>query len=250
MAETDRPQGITRTSPRRGCPTRRLAGWTPRSTAEWPGRVSVSVLVGGCSCKCPFCDSVLHDAPGTDSVWEDLLGHLARERSSIKGVVVTGGEPLEDPDLPSLLARLCDRGWPIRLHTNGADPAALRYLVAEQLVTSVALDVKTTFDRYDALTGVPGMGERVRESVSAAMLVPDHEFRTTLFPGALVLDELETIACDLSGGRLWALQQYRPTRTLDPRAVGVDPYAPAAVREAARACRAHVPTIMRGFEAA
>ncbi len=206
------------------------------------------IRLGGCACRCAYCDARLHEQAGVDGLWEGLLTHLASERAIVRGVVVTGGEPLDDPDLPALLARLCDRGWPVRLHTNGSRPGVLRHAASEQLVSSVVLDVKTTSSRYDALTGVEGMGERVAESVELVKSLPDHEFRTTLFPGAVSLGDLESLALALSGGRLWALHQYRSEGTLDPRAVGVEPYGVDVVRRSAVVCRAYLPTVMRGFE--
>lgn len=163
-------------------------------------------------------------------------------------MVVTGGEPCDDPDLPALLTRLKLTDLPIRLETNGSSPSALRHLIAEGLVDSVALDVKTTLEHYDTLTGVTGSGARVAESIATVERSGvDHEFRTTLFPGAVALDDLEPIATTLAGGRLWAVQQYRPDGTLDRRARDVDPYPVRAVHLALVRCRRHLPTVMRGF---
>lgn len=250
---TERPLGPGPASapPAQGCPTRRIVEWEPASAVDWPGHIAAVVRLGGCSFKCAFCDSAARDMTASqDDHWGALLSHLGERRRFLAGIVVTGGEPTDDPDLPSLLARLAEDGWAVRLDTNGSDPRALRHLLAEGLVTSVALDVKTTLDRYDALTGVVGSGERVRESIGLLKAADiDHEFRTTLFPGAVALDDLEPLAAELADGRVWALQQFRASGTLDRRAAAVQPYAAAAVQEYARACRRHIRVVLRGFSA-
>lgn len=251
-AEYAGPVGGARTAPRHGCPTRRFAGWTAAGMFDWPGRVTATVSLAGCSFRCPYCDEPsLVEPRGEETSWSALASHLSERRRWLDGVVVSGGEPTDDPDLPALLARLTDDGWQVRLDTNGANPGVLDHLVAEGLVSSVALDIKAPLDRYDALTGVEGSSAAVADSIDVVIRSGvDHEFRTTLFPGAVALCDLSSMAQAIAGGRLWALQQFRPGGTLDRHASGVDPYAVDAVREAVRECRTHIPTVLRGFGAA
>lgn len=215
----------------------------------WPGCVAATVVLAGCSFRCPYCSMADLIAPDGDPLaWAAFTGHLHAEAGAVEGVVVTGGEPADDPDLAALLARLKDRGLAVRLETNGSRPAVLRHLMSEGLVDFVALDIKTSLDRYDALSGVEGSSAAVAESIAVLRSGRiDHEFRTTLFPGAVSLADLEPLAASLSGGRLWAIQQYSPGLALDKRARGIDPYATPAVRSALPGCRRHVPTIIRGF---
>jgi pyruvate formate lyase activating enzyme len=77
------------------------------------------------------------------------------KRSWLDGVCVTGGEPCDDPDLPSLLSALAEEGMPVKLDTNGSRPDVLRHLLAEGLLDYVAMDVKTTPQRYGDATGRP-----------------------------------------------------------------------------------------------
>lgn len=249
MSDREHGPTRTRTAPRHGCPTRRFAGWTAAGTTDWPGRVSATITLGGCSFACPYCDEPsLREPAGRDSDWEPFIAHLGTRVGWIDGVVITGGEPTDDPDLPALLAALGERGWAVRLETNGANPQVLRHVAAEGLVSQVALDYKAPLDRYDALTGSSGAAEAVAESIVVLRdSGTDHEYRTTLFPGAVTLHDLELMAETLAGGRLWALQQYRPGGNLDRRASLIEPFAAQAVRETAVECRRHIPTVLRGF---
>lgn len=190
--------------------------------------------------------------PTEDPVdWVDVIRHLELRSDCIDGVAVTGGEPTDDPDLPSLLAALKEAGAAVKLDTNGANPQVLAMLIAEGLVDAVALDVKAVPARYAEVSGARDAASKVLEC--AGMLIGssvEHEFRTTMFPGVVDLQDAPKIARRLRGGRLYVLQQYRPAATLDPAARSVEPYAPESLRQAASACERILPTIVRGLAAA
>jgi pyruvate formate lyase activating enzyme len=182
--------------------------------------------------------------------WDRIVDHIDERRSWLDGVVVTGGEPTEDPDLPSLLAALAEVGVPVKLDTNGTRPEVIRHLLAEQLVAFVALDVKTVPSRYTEVAARRGTASLVAESVETIIRSGvEHEFRTTVYPGSVDLADLPRIARALRGGRLYALQQFRPGHTLDPAASIIQPFSVADLRMSARDCSAHLPTIVRGLRA-
>jgi len=216
---------------------------------DWPGRVATTIFLSGCSLRCPYCHNASLLKPTDQPLdWLDIVHHLEARRDWIDGVVVTGGEPTDDPDLPSLLTALKDADVAIKLDTNGSNPLVLALLLAEGLVDAVALDVKAVPARYGEVAGARSISAQVREC--AQMLIHagiEHEFRTTVFPGVVALDELPRIARSLRGGRLYALQQFRPTATLDPEALSVAPYDEDALRAAARVCSCFLPTIVRGI---
>jgi pyruvate formate lyase activating enzyme len=222
----------------------------PAGMLDWPGRVSATLFLSGCSLRCPYCHSAALRMPtAVPMEWDDIVAHIDAKRSWLDGVVVTGGEPTEDPDLPSLLAALSEIGVPVKLDTNGTRPDVLRHVLAEQLVSFVALDVKAVPGGYEAL-GRRGSASFVAESIE--MLIRsgvEHEFRTTVYPGAVRLDDLPRLARQIRGGRLYALQQFRPGHTLDPHASEVRPFQESDLRVAATACSAFLPTIVRGARA-
>lgn len=212
---------------------------------EWPGHIATSVRLWGCSFKCPGCSSEALRGPVDAAVdWAGVIAHVDEHRDMVEGIVVTGGEPTEDPDLPSLLAALKELELPIRLDTNGARPDVLALLIAEALVDSVALDVKAVPARYRLVSPERDMPARVAECVD--MLIDsdiDHEFRTTLVPGLVDPGDFTSIARALRGGHLYALQQYVPGHK-DART----PYHDWVLSAAAVACRRFLPTIVRGLD--
>lgn len=215
---------------------------------DWPGRLSATIFLGGCDFRCPFChNAALIGAPAAPVEWSALAEHIEAKRGWLDGVVITGGEPTTDPDLMQTLKYFAELHVPVKLDTNGNNPDVLEAVLAAGLVSYIALDIKTAFDRYDALTGACNAGSRVSHSVELIVTsgVP-HEFRTTAYPGAIMLDDLVGIACSLEGGDRYAVQQFVPETTLDPRASAVLPYRPDALADVVERCNAYIPTVLRG----
>jgi pyruvate formate lyase activating enzyme len=236
---------LNRAVPAHQAPTRRLASWRPTTLREWPGHVATSLRLWGCSFDCPECSSSSLRGPVDEAAdWTHIVAHIDSNRSMLDGVVVTGGEPTEDPDLPSLLAALKELDVAVRLDTNGARPDVLAMLLAEALVDNVALDIKTVPARYRQVCSERDMAARIAECVD--MLVSsdiEHEFRTTLIPGLVDPASLPSIARTLQGGRLYALQQFVPVSEGAP-----EPLPDEALSLAAAACRRFLPTIVRGID--
>ncbi len=234
---------------KRRSPTPRLAGLIPASMLDWPGKIASTLFVSGCNFRCAYCHNPsLLSARESQEDWGAIVAHFRAKESWLDGVVVTGGEPTADPDLPSLLTALGELGIPAKIDTNGSNPSVLRHLIAEDLVSFVALDVKTTWERYEDVTGSSGSAEAVAESVR--LLIESgirHEFRTTLYPGAVTIKDIPVIARYLEGGALYALQQFRPDNTLAEHASYVAPYGEDDIRVLGEVCSTFIPTVIRGL---
>jgi len=225
-----------------------VAGFVGLTTRAWPGRKSAVVLLGGCNLRCAYCScpELVGGRRSTISAAE-VIARIEGSRGVLGGVVVSGGEPTADPGLLALLRRLNSVHVPVRLDTNGTFPGVLEAILEEGLVSFVALDIKTTPQRYDAVTASTGAWERVRSSISLLMdRGVDHEFRTTCYPSAVHPADLPRMAREIEGGRRYVIQQFQPRRTLDPAAGTVRPYAAEALRRAALCCAVHLPTAVRG----
>lgn len=127
---------------------------------DYPGKVACTVFLSGCNFRCPFChNSELLD-PDTPGELDDaaLLKFLAGRRGILEGVAFTGGEPLMRRELPQLLAKIKELGFPVKLDTNGAFPSLLKAVVSTGLVDYVAMDIKNSPARYADTCGLAEMG--------------------------------------------------------------------------------------------
>ncbi|BDV01892.1 anaerobic ribonucleoside-triphosphate reductase activating protein [Thermodesulfomicrobium sp. WS] len=134
------------------------------SLCDWPGRVAAVLFVAGCPWRCPTCHNAAlawhaHLLAPLDR--EATLADLRRRRMWLDGLVVSGGEPTAAPELEALLEDVARLGLPVKLDTNGSDPARLEALLASGLVDTVAVDVKGPWWRYPELTGAQVTPEAV-----------------------------------------------------------------------------------------
>ena len=225
-----------------------IAATISDARADWPGRTSTTILLGGCDLSCPYCFAPEHvNRTRIETTIARVAEQIGAREDVLEGVVVSGGEPTASPVLYPLLEALAKTGLPVKLDTNGASPDVLASVIADELVSFVSLDVKTTPGRYDRLTRGSGVWQRVEQSVALLNASDiDHEFRTTCYPFAVSAADLPSIAARLVGGRRYALQQFVARRTLDPAAATVAPIAAHELALAALRCSVHLPTVVRG----
>ena len=216
------------------------------SLIDYPGRIASVVFLGGCNFRCPFCQNVslVEGYRALPSMSEDsVLDLLGRRRGFIDGVVITGGEPLmHGEELTRLLARLRETRLSIKVDTNGYDADMVREIVVSGLADYVAMDVKTSLEKYHVAAGRRVAVDRIQKSIGIIMGSSiEYEFRTTCVPGLVEKADIEGIARLIKGARCYYLQQYRADRpTLDPAYVKLSPYPGEKLEEFLCIVRAHV----------
>ena len=185
---------------------------------DYPGRVACTVFLSGCNFRCPFChNSELLDG-NTPGIMDDaaLLKFLEGRRGILEGVAFTGGEPLMRRELPQLLAKIKELGYPIKLDTNGAFPVLLKAVVSTGLVDYVAMDIKNSPERYAETAGLEKLDlEPVRESVSLLMEGrTDYEFRTTTVAELHDAESFRGIGAWIRGAERYFLQKFTDRDTV------------------------------------
>lgn len=194
-----------------------VGGFTPLSTTDWPGQLAAVVFVQGCPWRCHYCHNPSlqprQSGCGRDTqTWDRLLGTLKQRQGLLDGVVFSGGEPTLDAALELAMQEVRALGFQVGLHTAGLYPQRLAKVLP--LVDWVALDIKTEFEDYKAITSVPRSGEPVRESLALVLLSGKaHELRTTWHPELISDAALMRMARTLkaAGAQHWVLQGYRAT---------------------------------------
>ena len=188
-----------------------IAGITPFSTVDWPGKLACVAFLAGCPWRCPYCQNfALQRADSARLTEDDLFDFLEKRRGLLDGVVFSGGEPLAQQAVVDAARHARETGFEVGLHTCGAFPERLREILP--LVDWVGLDIKAPWEKYDALTRGRGSAEAVRESLDALLDAGvDLEVRTTWHPDLLSERDMTTIAHTLAarGVRNWAVQAYR-----------------------------------------
>lgn len=230
----------------------RIHGFQKMTMLDYPGKVACTVFTGGCNLRCPFCHNALlvtglADCPPCDE--EEIFAYLGKRRGILDGVCLTGGEPLMNPDVAELLARIRELGYAVKVDTNGCYPDRLRAIVEAGLVDYVAMDVKNRPEKYAATVGIPGFDTAAVEE-SVAFLKEgkvDCEFRTTVVAELHTAEDIAAIAQWIAGAPRYFLQCFKPSeRMIAGDALHApDPDVLLKMKKMAEVC---VPTEVRGTE--
>jgi anaerobic ribonucleoside-triphosphate reductase activating protein len=190
----------------------KVGGYAKFTSTDFPGELAAVVFVQGCPWRCGYCHNPhLQPRGGEPAIrWKDLLAFLAGRAGLLDAVVFSGGEPTIDPALEDAMRSVKALGFKVGLHTAGIYPERLKEVLP--LVDWVGLDIKTSFDAYDELTGAPGSGKAAH---AAARIVLDsgvpYEFRTTVHPKLTTRRHVTALTEDIAGMGCasYALQDFR-----------------------------------------
>lgn len=148
-----------------------IAGLTPMSTVDWPGKLVASVFCQGCPWLCPYCHNHAIIDPTIPGVvaWASVEDLLSRRRGLLDGVVFSGGEATRQQALIPAMRRVREMGFLIGLHTAGPYPHRLREVLAEGLVDWVGIDIKAMPDTYQIVAGRQGAGTKAWEALDVLL---------------------------------------------------------------------------------
>ncbi|MBQ4066851.1 MAG: anaerobic ribonucleoside-triphosphate reductase activating protein, partial [Clostridia bacterium] len=177
---------------------------------DFPGKCACTVFFAGCNFRCPFCHNAsLVLGEGESISEEEFFKFLSKREGVLEGVAVTGGEPLMQRELPLFLKRIKEKGFLVKLDTNGSFPKRLRERCSEGLVDYVAMDIKSSPEGYSRAAGCPVNIENVKESVEFLLSgAVDYEFRTTVAKGAVLFEDMEGIGRLIKGAKRYFLQGF------------------------------------------
>ena len=221
---------------------RGIKGFVETSFVDWTGRISSVLFLGGCNFRCPFCHNkqlVSNSRNMEDIPFSDILDRLDRMRGWVDGVSISGGEPTLYPDLPVIMETVRERGFPVKLFTNGSRPDVLSALLDRGLLEAVSMDVKAQphdEEKYCRLAGRAVPMDRIRASI---LLLYDSgievSFCTTVAPGLLSKEDVVEIAMVLPEGIPYHVQNARLDDVLDENLSGTAPYTDETVSGMQRA---------------
>ncbi len=123
------------------------------------GRPCVFIRFTGCDLRCSYCDTAYAFHGGKELSRAEILAEVARHPCKL--VLLTGGEPMLQRELPDLASDLLARGYEVTIETHGQRPLES---LPRQVVRIV--DVKT-----------PGSGEVATDLAYLDRLAPHDEVK-------------------------------------------------------------------------
>lgn len=191
----------------------KIYGLQKLALVDYPGKLAATVFTGGCNLRCPFC----HNAPLVTQLTqtpafsqEEVLSFLKQRQGLLDGVVLSGGEPLLQEDIPAFAAAVKTLGFTVKLDTNGTFPDRLEALLNAGLVDYVAMDIKNSLPKYPKTVGLPDFDPTpIQESVNLLRHSRvNYEFRTTLIREFHTAADLQAIGAWLEGSPRYYLQAF------------------------------------------
>ena len=100
------------------------------SCSDYPGHVATTIFLRGCSQHCPWCHNATIQGGEEMVEIEEIYQKIDISMPFISAVVVSGGEPAEQPAVSSAIADYAhSRGLKAALHSSGLPLAGFLEIV-------------------------------------------------------------------------------------------------------------------------
>ena len=193
-----------------------------KSLIDWPGKISLMIWLGGCNLRCGYCQNpqLVENTEGLPTISEEEVFKKLENKKWYDCVVISGGEPTLNQDLPAFMKKIKDEGYATKIQTNGTNPSVLEHLIFENLVDAISMDIKWSLEKYD------GLKENIQKSIKLLMKSSlEYEFCTTVVPGIIREQEIREICETIKGTKNYYLQQFQPKGPLlDKDYEKIEPY--------------------------
>lgn len=196
-----------------------IGGFQKSSLIDYPEKISAIIFIQGCNFRCPYCHNpeLISVTNKQETVTrEQILEFLKLRIGKLDGVVITGGEPTLQEDLPELIKEIKQLGFCVKLDTNGTNPNMLQLLLDEKLIDYVAMDIKASIEKYPQIARTIVNIENILTSINLLKKSNiDYEFRTTVVKSQLSCADFENIGALIKNAKKYYLQRFLPTKTLN-----------------------------------
>ena len=207
-----------------------LGGLQKTTLIDFPGRIAATVFLCGCNFRCPWCYSSelvlpekIKNQPKISE--KEFFKFLKDRKELLEGVVICGGEPTINRDLPDFIKKIKNSGFLVKLDTNGSNPQMLKSLIDGKLIDYIAMDIKGPKEKYGEFTGRKADIKKIQKSIDILKEGKvAYEFRSTILPSLHTREDIIEMAKWIRGAKRYYLQNFRPEKTIDPKFKKIKPY--------------------------
>jgi len=196
---------------------------------EYPGKICAIIFSQGCNFRCPYCHNpelVEPDLYKECMPEDEVFSFLAQRKGKLDAITITGGEPTIQHGLVDFIKRVRKIGYLIKIDTNGSRPDVMEKLISGKLVNYITMDVKGPLKKYRMITRSQIHENEIKQSIEMIMKsgMP-YEFRTTVLKKLHEETDILEIGKLIKNARLYLLQYFIPTRTLDKEFLNYEAYS-------------------------
>jgi pyruvate formate lyase activating enzyme len=197
-----------------------FGGFEKCTLVDYPGKVACMVYTIGCNFRCSYCHNpeLVDETVETRFDEKEILSFLDARKGFLDGIVITGGEPSMHAEIPLFIEKVKEKGYLVKLDTNGTNPKMLKELTDAKLVDYVAMDIKSPLRKYSQTVARPADINAIRESIQTLLASSvEYEFRTTVVKPLLPFEDFAEMGEDIRGAKRYFLQKFVPTKILNPQ---------------------------------
>jgi len=237
-----------------------IAGLQKTTLIDYPGKIACVVFLAGCNFRCPWCYSSelvlpIKIAKHPRLSEKEFFDFLRQRQGLLEGVVICGGEPTVNRELPQFTEKIKALGFSVKLDTNGSNPKMLKDLVDAKLIDYVAMDIKgpagpnfqfplpaprrVLSNFQSTYEKIMNEGVKIKDIQKSVEFLKsgklDFEFRTTCVPGVHKKEDFLEIAKWIGGKNVkYYLQDFRAEKTIDPEFEKVKPFGKEFLEDIAK----------------
>lgn len=189
-----------------------IGGLQKTSLLDFPEKIAAIVFTVGCNFRCGYCHNP--ELINGEAKIEDVFEFLKTRQGKLDGVVITGGEPCLQKDLPEFIKQVKELGFAVKLDTNGSFPEMLEKVLPD--LDYVAMDIKAPLEKYSQIVNVDVDTSKILKSIEILKNGGvDYEFRTTVVKSQLSFEDFEKIGQLIQGAPRYYLQKFVASKILD-----------------------------------
>ncbi len=189
-----------------------IGGLQKTSLLDFPEKIAAIVFTMGCNFRCGYCHNP--ELINGEAKIEEVFEFLKTRQGKLDGVVITGGEPCLQKDLPEFIKQVKELGFAVKLDTNGSFPEMLEKVLPD--LDYVAMDIKAPLEKYSQIVNVDVDTSKILKSIEILKNCGvDYEFRTTVVKSQLSYEDFEKIGQLIQGAPRYYLQKFVASKILD-----------------------------------
>ncbi|MFN4227688.1 MAG: anaerobic ribonucleoside-triphosphate reductase activating protein [Candidatus Ratteibacteria bacterium] len=194
----------------------RIGALQKTSLIEFPGIISCIVFTQGCNFRCHYCHNpelVLPEKFQNVIPEEFFFSFLEKRKKYLEGVCITGGEPTIQKDIIEFIRKIKDKGFKVKIDTNGSEPEIIERLLKEELIDYFSMDLKGPIEKYKIITGVEVESDKILRSIEIIKNAKiDYEIRTTVVKSQISFEDFEKIGKIIEGCKKYFIQRFVPSK--------------------------------------
>lgn len=199
----------------------KIADITKFTLQDYPNHTACVIWMESCNMRCKYCHNAeFVDVKGKTEYFteEQILNFLKKRVGLFDGVVFSGGECTLSDDLESLIKKVKDLGFKVKIDTNGLNFDVVKNLVENNLVDYIALDFKAPKDKFNFVVQIDNKFYDVFEKTLKYLVESnnkkfiDLEIRTTVHTDLLQEEDINNIIDildDLDYKQIYYIQNFR-----------------------------------------